>query len=202
MQRFILPAVVLAIVLGCVGLFIGDDFRCRNFGWGCPEINADDLIKQDGLYYEKFTHEPFSGKVKGQSAGLLWEGKQEGIWREYYKDGSLKEEFSCKDGKKHGSYTNWHENEYIWQEGTYKDGKKHGPYTSWHENGNKGWEGTYKDGKQHGLYTRWYENGNKGWEITYKRHRRLRTPNNLIPTPEGNCGGPCFRMRTEIKGGN
>jgi len=133
MQRFVLPGVILILVLGCT-LFTGCD---------SPEINFDDLTKQDGLYYEKFTREPFSGKVKGQSAGLLRKGKREGIWNFYREDGGLENESSYKGGKLHGPYTSWHENGNKWQEGTYKDDELHGLWTNYDENGSVTSQRTY-----------------------------------------------------------
>ena len=62
------------------------------------DIDLGDLVKRDGLYYEKFTDEPFSGKVTGKKQGRLEEGKRQGKWLEYYGGGQLKEKINYKDG--------------------------------------------------------------------------------------------------------
>ena len=137
MQRLMTSAAVL--VLGCT-LFTG----C-----GSPEINFDDLVEREGVYYEKFTHEPFSGKVKGQSAGSLRKGKKDGIWRHYFEAGGLRSEDS------------------------YKGGVEHGPVTEWHENGNKRWEGTFKDGKLHGLWTLYDQDGSVNSQGTWGNEKEV-----------------------------
>ena len=62
-------------------------------------INGDDLLERDGLYYEKFTEKPFTGKVTGIKQGKIQKGKIEGKWIEYYNNGQLKEKRNYKDGK-------------------------------------------------------------------------------------------------------
>jgi antitoxin component YwqK of YwqJK toxin-antitoxin module len=155
------------LVLGCT-LFTGCGSLCSNFGWGCPEVNFDDLVERQGLLYKKFSSDPISGKAIGKKTGLLRKSKREGIWRSYREDGSLREETSYQGGVEHGLKTYWYENGNKEEEGTYKDGEKHGLFTNWYENGNKLRERTYKDGEDHGPYTLWYENGNKRVEGTYK----------------------------------
>ena len=44
-------------------------------GWS-KTINSDDLVEKDGLYYEKFTDKPFTGKVTGQQQGKISKGKR------------------------------------------------------------------------------------------------------------------------------
>jgi antitoxin component YwqK of YwqJK toxin-antitoxin module len=57
------------------------------------------LLERDGLYYEKFTEKPFTGKVTGIKQGKIQKGKIEGKWIEYYNNGQLKEKRNYKDGK-------------------------------------------------------------------------------------------------------
>ena len=52
-----------------------------------------------------------------------------------------------KNGKQDGLWTDWYENGQKSSEVTYKDSKKDGLYTGWYENGKKERENTYKDGE-------------------------------------------------------
>tara|TARA_Y100000588_G_C13997864_1_gene814334 strand:+ start:541 stop:870 length:330 start_codon:yes stop_codon:yes gene_type:complete len=81
----------------------------------------DDLVKRQGLYYKKDTDVPFTGKVTGQEQGKIRNGKVDGSWVYYWKNGQL------------------------WGKGTYKDD---GPWIFYHNTGNvdKFLTGTYKNG--------------------------------------------------------
>ena len=56
-------------------------------------------------------------------AKLKKDGKKDGKWTKYYKDGEKKYEKNYKDGKKDGKWTEWDENGQIKSEATYKDGE-------------------------------------------------------------------------------
>ena len=49
----------------------------------------DDLVKREGIYYQKFTDVPFTGKITGAEQGLLKNGKKEGVWTWYDKNSQL-----------------------------------------------------------------------------------------------------------------
>ena len=89
-------------------------------------VTVDDLVKTDGLYYEKFADVPFTGKTTGQTQGT-------------YKDGLL-------DGPYVSYYNN--DNGQLCRKGHYKDGKKDGPWVSYHADGTVDEKdtGTYKNG--------------------------------------------------------
>jgi len=44
-------------------------------GWS---LEYKDLVKRDGIYYEKFTDVPFTGKVDGKTTGYFKNGKRDG----------------------------------------------------------------------------------------------------------------------------
>ena len=101
--------------------------------------------------------------------GNLRNGKKEGKWVSYYHStGKKRLEYYYKDGKEDGLFTEWYENGQKSYEETYKDGKEDGLYTMWYENGQKSSEGTFKNGIGGGVITEWYENGQKKKEETYK----------------------------------
>lgn len=138
----------------------------------------------NGLWTEKFSDEPITGKVFGYFGevsnpkkvylGNIRNGKREGKWVFWNNSTGRKEwEINYKDGKYDGLSTEWYENGKKKNEGTFKDGKPNGLVTRWFENGQKKLERTFKDGKPDGLYTDWYENGQKNKEITFKDGKRI-----------------------------
>ena len=125
-------------------------------GLSQQEYDINDLIEMDnGLWTEKFSDEPISGKVFG-----YWFLGEDNNKKKVYV-GNL------RNGIKSGKWTTWYYNGRKGSEITYKDGKLDGLWTWWFENGQKKGELTYKDGKK-GLRTGWYKNGQKEREVHYK----------------------------------
>jgi antitoxin component YwqK of YwqJK toxin-antitoxin module len=85
-----------------------------------------DLVKHEGIWFKKFTEVPFNGKVAGQFQGTIQNGKMEGGWVDYRKDGQLWEIGNFKNGKKGGSWVSYNEDGAVDKKntGTYKKGKK------------------------------------------------------------------------------
>jgi antitoxin component YwqK of YwqJK toxin-antitoxin module len=79
-------------------------------------------VKREGLYYQKFTQVPFTGKTLGRRQGLIKDGKWNGPWVSYHKDGQLDFKANYKDGKLHGPVVFYDENGQVSSKGTYKDG--------------------------------------------------------------------------------
>ena len=63
-----------------------------------------DLVTREGIYYQKFTDVPFSGKVTGKEQGSFKNGKGEGAWVGYYETGQLRTKGSFKNGKLEGAF--------------------------------------------------------------------------------------------------
>ena len=130
-------------------------------GFSQQEYNSNDITEMDnGLWTEKFSDKPITGKVYGYFGevkpykkvymGDLLNGKKEGRWKNYYHS----------TGKKSEDFN-------------FKNGKEVGLFTEWYENGQKKWEWTYKDGKQDGVETYWFDNGQKKSETTYKDGKKI-----------------------------
>ena len=91
-----------------------------------------------------------------------------GRYEEYYStNGQKKSETNYEDGKQSGLFTNWYENGQKKSETNYIEGKVNGLYSLWYENGQKKTEINYKDGEVNGMFTWWYENGEKMSETNY-----------------------------------
>ena len=80
-MRHLLTSVVLVVLL-FPSLVLGETVK-----WG-------DLIVREGLHYKKFTDVPFSGTVTGSQQGKLKNGKKEGPWVDYNKDGTVDKEWT------------------------------------------------------------------------------------------------------------
>ena len=102
---------------------------CETTGMGCPEsVDFKDLVKNetDGLYYEKFSDVPFTGKTTGENQGSFRNGKKDGPWVKYHDNGQLWSKGIYKDGDRDGSWVWFHDNGTVWKQytGTYKNGVK------------------------------------------------------------------------------
>ena len=75
---------------------------CLLFASVCwsKDVSMDDLVEREGLYYEKFKGDPFTGKISGQKQGKISKGKREGKWIKYFENGQFLLEGNYKDGKK------------------------------------------------------------------------------------------------------
>ena len=109
-------------------------------GLSQQEYNINDLIKMDnGLWTEKFSDEPISGKVyeyfreesnpKKVYVGNMVNGKKEGEWKSYYSNGIKKYNYNFKDGESDGLQTDWYENGRKKFESSWKGGQPHGSST-------------------------------------------------------------------------
>ena len=126
-----------------------------SLGFSQKEYNYNDIIEMNnGLWTEKFSDKPITGKVYG------YFGEVQPL-KKVYMGNLLK-------GKKEGRWTRWFNNGRKSSKGFYKNGEIDGLVTEWYENGQKDLEGTYKDGKLDGFFTYWYKNGQKESEKTFK----------------------------------
>ena len=137
-------------------------FLSPSLSWS-EDIFFDDLVKRDGLYYQKFTDVPFTGKVVGRLVGEIKNGRKvlEGEWLSYHENGQLKFKRNYKDGKLEGEWLVYYENGQLEEKGNYKDDKQEGEWLVYNENGQLEEKGNYKDGKEEGewLVYQYHENG-------------------------------------------
>ena len=125
---------------------------CKFTGWNCPVIDEKDLVKRGGLYYRKRTDVPFTGKTTGKTQGTFKNGKKDGPYVRYHKNGQLFLKTNYKDGKRDGPYIRYYDNGRLSSKGKQKDGKQEGPHVTHHRNGQLQTKGTFKDGKNEGPY--------------------------------------------------
>lgn len=117
-----------------------------------------------------------------------------GLWKIYYKEGSLLSKINYKNGLAHGNvilyypgtnimlldcyyeegalngkYTKYFNNGAVMQKGTYKDGLRHGYYQFFTPEGFVDEEGEYLHGSKHGEWTFYDEHGELDEVLTYDR---------------------------------
>ena len=78
---------------------------------------------------------------------------------EYYDSGEMKMEGRMKDGKREGEWKAYLRDGRPWSIDTFKDGELEGPSTVYWENGNLRWEGNYKAGVHCGHWKFYDEQG-------------------------------------------
>jgi antitoxin component YwqK of YwqJK toxin-antitoxin module len=91
-----------------------------------------------------------------------------GLWKEWDRNGQQILECMCTDGKLNGKYKKWHSNGQPSIECTFKNRKPDGEYKEWRENGQFQIECMYKNGEKDGLYRSWHENGQLAIECICK----------------------------------
>jgi hypothetical protein len=111
-------------------------------------VTTGDLVERDGLYYEKFTDVPFTGKVTGNPQGSYKNGKKEGAWVFYHENGQLRFKENFKNGELDGAWVSYYENGQLRSKGNFKNGKKDRSWVRYEENGTvqKRLTGMFKDG--------------------------------------------------------
>ena len=113
--------------------------------------SIDDLVKREGLYYEKSTDEPFTGKVdEGRTRGAYKNGEKEGPWVQYHDNGQIYWKGAYKNGKREGPWVGYWDNGRVLFKGAWKNGKREGPWVHYDVHGTKVRDrsGTYRNGEK------------------------------------------------------
>jgi len=134
-----------------------------------------DVEQINGLYYLTGQDNPFTGTSKcvysgtGQIKSLteIWDGKRDGKFTSWHKNGQKVQEINYKDGKLDGKWTTWHENGQKKSERFIRNGKRDGKMTEWYDNGQIKAEKNYINGELDGKVTTWHENGQIQVEDNY-----------------------------------
>ncbi|MDA9976051.1 hypothetical protein N9F34_04465 [Alphaproteobacteria bacterium] len=122
-------------------------------------VQFDELVERDGLCYEKFADEPFTGKTVGLRRYAFLNGKKHGPSFRYYENGQLNWKETWKNGKGEGPSVWYFANGMLQKKETFKDGKREGSSVAYHEDGLLWWKGTFKDGKREGSWVMFQRDG-------------------------------------------
>ena len=109
-------------------------------------LSLNDLFEIKGIYYNKLTEVPFTGKIDGKTKGSFKNGKRDGSWLSYWVNGKLQSKTNHKNGKLEGSWVSYHLNGQLRDKGQYKNGLKDGSWFSYFGNGQLSFRRNYKDG--------------------------------------------------------
>ena len=115
-------------------------------GWG---LTIDDLVQREGIYYKKFTDVPFTGEIdEGEYRGSLKNGKMEGYWMVYHKNGQLSRKGNYRNSKREGYWLRYWDNGQLFAKGNSKNGEMEGFWEWFNEDGTVDtvFTGTYKNG--------------------------------------------------------
>ncbi len=115
---------------------------CLQIGTAQKKLNFTDLDEFNGVTYERYAQEPFTGIGIG-----------------YYGNGQKFRQIPYKNGLADGLAKEWDIHGNLIAEAEYKMGGRYGRETQFYDNGNKRLEIFYQNGKPTGTVTEWYESG-------------------------------------------
>ena len=113
----------------------------------------NDLVKREGLYYQKFTDVPFTGEIdEGWERGNFKKGRKEGKWVSYFENGQLFYKGDLKNGMKEGKWVFYFTNGQLARKGEYKNGVEEGMWVFYQSNGQVLHKGNFKNGWEEGTW--------------------------------------------------
>ena len=137
------------------------------------EVTLDDLIQRDGIFYEKSSNVPFTGKVTGLQQGRFKNGVMEGPWVSYHENGQLLSEGAFKNGETGGPWVLYYDNGRLSMKGTFKNGKYEGSWVFYYDNGQLEMKGDFTNGEREGLWIDYYDDGQLNRKGNYKNGVRM-----------------------------
>ena len=142
---------------------------------GCEKkepVDQDDLVERDGLWYEKFSKEPYTGEMvdwseEGQlvERGFYENGLKIGLWEKYYGNGNIQEKSNYLNGKLEGFHQWFHEDGSLSIRSNYEDGIQEHYSERYYENGSL----------MEGISLEFYDYGPLKKRFTYVKGRRTMT---------------------------
>ena len=140
-------------------------------------VDYDDLVTRDEIYYEKFSNKPFTGKTTGRIKGKIIDGKREGEILYFYDNGLLKIKTNYKYGKVEGKWLEYYESGQLHYEGNYIDGELNGEYLTYYENGQLEYKNYFIDTIPVGKQFNYYKNGKLKETKIWKDGKLITTKN-------------------------
>lgn len=133
---------------------------------------------QRGIFYVNDTI--FSGTVYGLFPGTLdtafvrsyQNGREHGIWRQYYPNGQVREQRYFQSGKKEGHYQAWWSDGNLRLDYHFSKGEYEGNCREWNTEGVLIRDMNYHQGYEEGSQKLWYSNGEIKSNYVMKNGRR------------------------------
>lgn len=88
-------------------------------------------------------------------------GRRHGAYREWYAEGTLREEGRYRAGVPDGTWRRYHPGDQPSLEEAWEDGWRHGPSAGWYEDGTRRFEGRWERGDRVGTWTWWRPDGSQ-----------------------------------------
>ena len=148
--------------------FTGDCKVCYNNGMLKMHVNYANgyLIGKDTVYHENGTINLIT------SHDLLGYGKEDGVWKFYRPDGSLKWEKTYEMGMAQGEQRYYYPDSTLFKIEIYKNNQLHGKKQEYYRNQSLKKEIEYKHGQWDGKYITYFEDGKVESEQQYIRGRK------------------------------
>jgi len=99
------------------------------------------------------------------------DGRLDGAWVQYHRDGRKAAEGRYREGERDGEWRFWFESGRLEEEVAFDRGRRHGRFAQWWPNGKLRTEGRFCSGLQCGRWTTWNEEGGELGAITYEEIR-------------------------------
>lgn len=167
------------------------------------EVDLDDLVLRDSLWYEKFSDIPYSGQMydwsdEGQLKykGLIVDGKKDGLHKKFKQNGEVDYKLNYKNGKANGLYELYHYGGALYVRIIYKDGQKE-IEEEFFEDGTLSWRRTYKNEKINGLFESFHEDGSIRLRANYTDGYQDGLREQFNKDGE-KYYQKCFRLNTEV----
>lgn len=125
---------------------------------GLVLASCDSSSKDGQIFWE-------NGSLKAE--GRMIDGKEQGLWKEYYESGEKRAEVNYENGVREGPSIVFWPSGGIKREGEYLADQYNGQWTSWYENGQKEEEGWFQHGKETGQWRLWDSLGHLTEEHDY-----------------------------------
>ena len=134
-----------------------------NSFWGQNRYPEKDVVTEHDTVYLKITMNKITGVVynKHGDIGKYIVGLKDGLHREWFRNGNLKDEITYLNGYKNGEFKYWDDKGQLLKKGQYINDSLEGFIKEWYHNGNIKLEVHYIKGEMHGLRTEWYKSGHK-----------------------------------------
>ena len=120
------------------------------------------------------------------------DGKETGIWEEYYSNGQLYKKGLYVNGLRDGYFEYYGGDGELLYKGYYKDDKMDGIWEEYHINGKLHSKGSYKDDLKDGIWEEYYINGNLEFKGLYKDDELVK----ILPLYESKT--PSFLLKEEM----
>ncbi|MCG8430229.1 MAG: toxin-antitoxin system YwqK family antitoxin [Candidatus Omnitrophica bacterium] len=154
-------------------------FSCNNV-YSLDKNREVDLnlieANKDGIYYVKGEETPYTGRAvayfdNGQESDEenFIEGVHNGPFKEWFRNGQLKADWTMKDGKPDGECFGWYEDGQKAYERRYDVGVAQGRWAVWYESGRQKSEELFKDGSSNGKLFEYDNDGNVSNVVEFSR---------------------------------